>query len=239
MVVLEMFGLTPKEQAIYLAALELGETLQVALAKKAKIKRTTLREILPQLLDRGILQQKVKGKRKYLVASDPKELIKSLEEQTNKAKEALPALLALQNTLAEKPEVRFFEGVEGVKQVYELTLEVRLPIYSFISSEKMHPEIIKWVLDYYQPQKLAKKVWAYNIVAEAPENKMIMPEHGYRENKVVSKEKFPFKMEVMTFGDYVAFIHFRQNEEPSAVLIKSKAAAETVRSIHKLAWGVI
>jgi HTH-type transcriptional regulator, sugar sensing transcriptional regulator len=233
---LTSLGLSSKEQAIYLAALELGEALQQPLAKKAAVKRTTLRELLPRLLDKGILQQVVKGNRKYLKACDPKELIEKLQLQAQKAQDALPILLALQNTLKDKPEVRFYEGVEGVKQVYQLTLDVAQPMYSYIDAELVHPEIKRWVIGYYHGEKLKRAIQSYNINSPSPENKIYTPLDAYRENRTVSKEEFPFKMEVLIFGDYVAYIHFREDEEPSAILIKSKLAAETMRSAYKLAW---
>jgi len=236
---LTLFGLSPKEQTIYIANLELGPTLQVDLAQKAKMKRTTLREFLPGLLNRGTLQQKVVGKRKMLVARDPRDLIAEIDDKAKKAHDALPLLLAMQNSLSTKPEVRFFEGVEGVKQVYELTLSTGLTVYSFINSELIHPEIQKWVLEHFQQKKLERQFWAYNIVTASENVDLIMPEHGWRKNKLISKEQYPFEMEIFTFGDYVAFIHFRQTEEPSAILIKSQAAADTFLSIHKLIWNNI
>ncbi|HSX40516.1 MAG TPA: hypothetical protein VLF68_02785, partial [Candidatus Saccharimonadales bacterium] len=223
----------------YLSALELGETLQAPLAKKAKIKRTTLRELLPDLFKRGILQQKVNGKRKYLIARDPRELIAELEEKTKRAKEVLPQFLALQKVITNKPEVRFFEGIEGLKQIYQLTLDVGLTMYCFVNAEQMYPEFRTWVAQYYIPEKLRRKIWIYNIMTSGEETKSLMPEHGFRENKYISKEQYPFDMEIVVFGDYVTFHHFRQSDEPSAILIKSKAAAETMLSIHQLIWNNI
>jgi len=237
--VLQSLGMTQRQQAIYLAALELGESLQVPLAKKAKIKRTTLRELLPDLLNRGILQQKIVGKRKLVVASDPRELVLDLEEKTKQAKEALPQLLAMQNILTNKPEIRFFEGIEGLKQVYQLTLDLGLTMYCFVNTEQMYPELRQWLAEYYIPEKLRRKIWIYNIMTAGEESKSLMPEHGYRENKYIPKEQYPFEMEIVTFGDYVTFHHFRKTEEPSGIIIKSKAAAETMLSIHKLIWNNI
>ncbi len=236
---LQALHLTPREQSIYLSALELGESLQVPLAQKAKVKRTTLRELMPDLLARGILQQKVVGKRKFVIARDPRELIAELEEKTKRAQEALPQLLALQNSMANKPEVRFYEGIEGLKQIYQLTLDVGLTMYCFVNAEYMYPEFRKWVANYYLKEKLRRKIWIYNIMTAGEETKSLMPEHGYRENKYISKDQYPFQMEIVTFGDYVTFHHFRQNEPPSAILIKSKAAAQTMLSIHKLIWNFL
>ena len=63
-------GLTEAETAIYLAALELGKALPKHLAEKAKVKRPTLYQLLPSLLEKGLLSETVVGKRRYLVAED-------------------------------------------------------------------------------------------------------------------------------------------------------------------------
>ncbi len=233
---LSALGMSSREQSIYLSALEMGEALQMPLAQKARVKRTTLRELLPGLLDRGILVQKVVGKRKLLLARDPRELLAELEEKTKKAQEALPQLIALQNIMTDKPEVRFYEGIEGLKQIYQLTLDVGLTMYCFVNAEYMYPELKKWLADYYIPEKLRRKIWIYNIMTEG-ETKLLMPEHGYRENKYIPKNQYPFETEIVTFGDYITFHNFRQDEQPSAILIKSKAAAQTLFSIHKLLWS--
>lgn len=232
----ELLGLNEKEQAVYLAALELGESLQLPLAQKAGIKRTTLRELVPNLIAQGVLGEIVKGGRRFLVAKDPRELLGELRQKLDKASDAIPQLLAVQNALAAKPVVRYFEGVEGVKQVYMQTLLTGQPIYSFVTVEEIHPDIQPWLSSEYSREREKRKIWAYNITNDAGDVQQIMPASTYRENKFVSAKRFPFRMEVLAFGDFVAYIHFRKNDSPSAVLIQSQAAAITMRSIHQLFW---
>lgn len=234
--ILSSIGLDTKEQAIYLASLELGETLQLPLAKKVCMKRTSLRELLPGLLERGILQEVVHGKRKYLIARDPRDLVYLLEQKAEQARVLLPQLLAIQNIRPEKPEVRFFEGIAGIKQVYEETLNIGQPIYTFLDVSQIDPEIENWLVNDYVPSRETKSVPAYNLVNDSPKVKEIMPLTGKRENRIVPRDKFPFSMDVLVFGDYVAFDHYQKHQEPSVVLIKSQAAANTMRSIHKALW---
>lgn len=233
---LEFFGLSGKEQGIYLAALELGESLQAPLAEQAGVKRTTLRELLPDMIARGVLEQVVKGKRKLIVAKDPRLLIDGLQSKLQQAQSVLPELLALQNTLPNKPQVRFYEGVAGVKQVYEQTLKLGQTIYSFVEIEAIHPEIQKWLSGDYSRERKSRKIRALNIVNTSDKVSTIMPADEWRENKFVNSKIFPFRMEVLVFGDYVGFIHFRQTDIPTAILIQSQAAAVTIRSIHQLFW---
>lgn len=234
--ILQAFGLSERERAIYLAALEFGESLQVPLANKVGMKRTSLRELLPNLLYRGILQEVVRGKRRYILARDPRELVAELERRTQEARNALPSLMALQNNLREKPKVRFFEGVEGVKHVYEETLRVAQPLYSFVEVSTIHPEIEDWLVRYYVPRRNAKQIKNYVLVNEWAGVEELIPTGPFRLNRIVPSKEFPFRMEILIFGDYVAFVHFRKTESPSATLIQSQAAATTLRSAHQYIW---
>ncbi|MBI4022644.1 hypothetical protein HY375_00550 [Candidatus Berkelbacteria bacterium] len=232
----QAFGLDERAARIYLAALELGQALQLPLAKKAGIKRTTLRELLPSLLERGILQEVVRGKRKYLVARDPRELIAQQEQQLAGAQQALPALLAVQNSLAVKPQVRFYEGIEGVKQVFAETLRIGQPIYSFVNVAQIHPELERWLVAEYVPAREARGLHNSVIVNATANVDTLIPDNAYRHNLKVSDTEYPFAMEIDVFGDCVSLNHFRTGDQPSATLIQSQSAAETLRSLHRLIW---
>ena len=63
---LEYAGMKPKEAKIYLALLELGEASVVQIAKSAGIKRTTVYNILPDFINRGIVSTTLKRSEKYI-----------------------------------------------------------------------------------------------------------------------------------------------------------------------------
>ncbi len=236
---LRSLGLSEREVAIYLAALQSGPSLQLPLAQKAGIKRTSMREFLPDMLARGILQEVVLGKRKYLAATDPRQLVEGLQEKAKKAAESLPLLLALQSDPKDKPQVRFYDGIEGVKRVYEETLKVGLPMYSFANVAAIHPQLEEWLVKSYVPRRHSNNVQNYVLVSDTPGARELIPDDPWRYNKFVNQEKFPFKMEVLVFGDFVAFVHFSKFDEPSATLIQSQSAAVTLRSVHQLAWRLL
>src|SRR5437016_12657639 len=116
---LTILGLSDKETKVYLAALELGESLHKALADKAGIKRPTLYyEVLPQLLDKGLVTEAIKGKRKYIVAQDIEPYLALKKSQLEKAERAVPQLRALLASASIKPKLLLYEGIEGVKKVW-------------------------------------------------------------------------------------------------------------------------
>lgn len=233
---LATLGLDPREQAIYLAVLEMGEALQLPLAKRVGMQRTSLRELLPGLLARGILQERVFGKRTFLVARDPRDLIAEIKNKAEQAEQLLPQLLAMQNNLPDKPEVRFLQGVSGIKQMYEESLRIGQPIYAFLDVSSINPEIEQWLKKDYIPRREKAGILAYNLVNDSPKLTTLIPGVRGRMNKIIPRDKFPFPIDVLTFGDYVAFDHFSQHTEPSTILIRSKSAAVTLQSIHKALW---
>ena len=78
---LEYLGFKPKEAQIYLALLELGEASVVQIAKKTGIKRTTVYNILPDFINRGIITSAVRKKRKVYFIEDPRSLKNDLKEK--------------------------------------------------------------------------------------------------------------------------------------------------------------
>ena len=88
--ILTNLGLSEAESAIYLAALELGECLPAHLAEKAGIKRPLLYKLLPDLFKKDLLLETYKGKRRYLVAEDPAEIIEKKQTELKLLEEKIP-----------------------------------------------------------------------------------------------------------------------------------------------------
>src|SRR3989344_4425511 len=102
---LEYIGLKPKEAKIYLALLELGEASVVQIAKSAGIKRTTVYNILPDFINRGLAASTFKKKRKVYFIEDPRSLKNDVKEKESVIDKVMPELLAIQNVIIESKEI--------------------------------------------------------------------------------------------------------------------------------------
>jgi len=71
---LERFGLSDKESALYMALLELGQADVAAIATKAGVKRPTAYVLLDSLKDKGFVSLQDGSGRQYL-AEDPRKLL--------------------------------------------------------------------------------------------------------------------------------------------------------------------
>ncbi len=237
--ILASFGLTDTESAIYLAALELGESLPKHLAEKAGVKRPMLYKVLPDLFQKGLLSQTVKGKRRYLVAEDPEVLVEKKQSELRLLEERLPELRLLLRTATSKPKIIFYEGIEGLKKLYMDTLRGHRPILEFVSLENIHPEIEFHSKNYYIPARINKKIPIKIIVSGETESKSIKLKsdpYALREVKTINKEKFPIPLDCYIYGDNVSFAVYRTDSEPIGVIIRSKEITRTMRSLFELVW---
>ena len=115
---LKKLNLTEKEARVYLALLELGPSTPYKISKRARLKRPTAYVIAEELVEKGLIVQMTGEKQKMYIAKSPESYIEDVEGRVREAKRALPELMALQRKQSEKPNVLYFEGVEGMKQAY-------------------------------------------------------------------------------------------------------------------------
>lgn len=232
---LTSFGLSQREQIIYLNSLEKGSCLLIELANLTGIKRTTLGEIMPNLIKRGIILQTIKGKRIYYYARDPRDLISQLKDRVIEAMKFLPELLSIRHSSEVDPNIYYFDGLDGIKQIYKKILEIGQPIYAFLQVDNYDQNIKNWLEKEFIPIKINKKIRTQNIIS-SQNAKSILETNLYRENRYIDADDFPFQIEVLTFGDFVSLVHYRRSDKPSAILVQSLAAAETIKSIHQFIW---
>lgn len=120
---LTSIGLSENEARIYLSCLSLGPSKVVSIAKDAQVKRTTAYSILDALQLKGLVTIEYKGLKQLFAAESPEHLSRILESRHTQLKQALPELSALFNLQGVESIVKHYEGLEGVKNVYESILK--------------------------------------------------------------------------------------------------------------------
>lgn len=127
---LEALGLNEKEAKVYLASLELGPATAQQLAAKAAVVRPTAYVAIGGLVKRGLMSQFTKGKKQYFQAEKPDRLAhlldiekRALADREAKLKQALPMLQSLVSASGKKPEVKYYEGWDGLETMRNALLE--------------------------------------------------------------------------------------------------------------------
>ncbi|OGF20940.1 hypothetical protein A2Y83_01710 [Candidatus Falkowbacteria bacterium RBG_13_39_14] len=136
--ILTELGLTENEAAVYLAALSLGPSTILKIAKTAEIKRTTVYSVVESLKQKGLMNTELKGWKQLFVAENPEKLKHILELKRERLKNSLPDFMSLYNLKENEPFIKYYEGAESVKSIYEKTLKELRPREYFygISNEE-------------------------------------------------------------------------------------------------------
>ena len=127
---LKNLGLSENEAKVYLAMLNIGPSSVVEIAKKAEINRPTTYVQIESLKKKGLVSSHIKGKKQIFIAESPEHLESVVEDEMHKIaykkdilSEVIPELLNLYNSASDRPQVRFFEGREGLLRMQEIVLK--------------------------------------------------------------------------------------------------------------------
>jgi sugar-specific transcriptional regulator TrmB len=112
-------GLNEMEAKVYLAGLSLGPTTILKLARTSELKRTTIYSIVESLKQKGLVVTEMRGFKKYLLASAPEQLESMLNQQRERLQLAMPDLMSLHRLAGEGGAIKYYEGLEAIKSVYE------------------------------------------------------------------------------------------------------------------------
>ena len=235
---LEKLGLNEKEAKVYLALLELGESNIQGVSAKSSVKRTTVYDILESLKKKGLITEMTKNKKTILSAEDPRKIESILDEKKDTLKRVLPELLSITNVLDNKPKIKFYEGIDGIKEVYKDTLNYTdQELLAWVSEEAIHSfDNDQKFLNYYLEKRKDKKIWVRAIAPddEAMQNYKGLDEKSLRKTKLVSKEEFPFEVEINLYGkNKIGIMSFG---EKIGLIIESEKVFKTLQSTFELLW---
>lgn len=232
-------GLEEKEAKVYASVLELGEATIAQITKKSAVKRSTVYEMLELLKKKGLVSQTRNKRRPVFLAENPKKLVERLDEKKKSLEQSMPEILSMMNLLDKKPKIRYFEGLVGVKEVFEDTLEypdeeiLTLFPYPYINLGE------EYFWDHYLPMRVEKRIWARAIVPDNTENRKFafeMKEKAITKTRFVSDKAFSgFDLEIKIYGkSKVGIISYT---EDLGIIIESKKIFKGLKAIFETMWN--
>lgn len=237
---LEQFGLNGKKADVYLATLELGSSSVIEIAKKAGIKRTTCYDILLDLKNEGLISETSKGKKRLFVGEDPEKIQRNLKNKERLFSEILPQLQSIHNVRGSKPKIRFYEGKEGLKEVYADTLKYKnQELMGLASYDIINLLGHEWARGYLQG-RIKNNIYARGII---PGTEPMMKDfiskdqEQKRMTKVIDPKKYPFTIEINIYGhNKVALM---SSKEEIGLIIEGQEIHNTMKLIFQLVWDLL
>lgn len=246
---LKKIGLSENEANVYLALLELGSATAQQIAQKSSVNRPTTYVQLESLMKMGLVSSFEKesirqggASKTFFRIEDPSYLKKvvesekkALSDREKTLQELLPNLEQLYSGAGERPRVRFFEGVEGLKTAQDEFLKTKDKMVESAASLDDVLRVFPAHPEDYTPRRVQRGIHSKLIYTTArgailkdSDAKML------RESRFVPLEHFPFSSDLAIYGDNVALSVLR--DKPYGVIIESKEIANSIRALFYLAW---
>ncbi len=232
--ILQKIGLEPEQSRIYLALLKLGQAGISDIAKTTGLYRPAIYHHLPLLIERGLVSQAEKGRRKVFVAESPEHLADVVKRLGEEVQSALPELLAAYRGNQAQPMIRYFQGADGLRSVYEdllRTVKKGDVVYRY-ESPKDHKKYGKYIPREYFDRILDQREVDWLIIT----NKATRARKTNRMERVyktvpLESDQFMYDISQFIYRDRVAFIDYQSE---TASIIESPTFADFQRKIFKL-----
>lgn len=230
---LEQWGLSPKETKIYLAGLELGAVPVQDIAKKTGIERTNVYSILEGLIHQGLFMETEKSGKKYFIAESPEKLVLRLKEREKEIENVLPELKSIYNLSPQKPKVRFYEGVEGVRNFIENIRKERLSYWHIDPDPEGFVDLLGKEFS-ERIFKLANDLGLKRRIITTPNSWLKNAPEGLLRVRFLP-EKVMFHTRLYILGDLVGIILIKK--EPMIVIIEDKEINEFFKFMFENIWN--
>lgn len=226
---------------MYLALLELGRSSVSQISRKAAVNRATGYVILDSLIAKGLISISGKEPKQEYVAESPDTLPELFKNQQREAldKEARARDLAHQlksiQKLGDRPQVRFYEGENGIKAVFEDSLTATSgQIVAFTSIEDQDVSLPNYFPEYYQRRK-KKGIFMRSIFPDTPmgSERQAANEDEYRTSVLVPKEEYGIHPAINIYDNKLMIASFR---EKLGIVVESAEIADAMKKIFELAW---
>ncbi|MBT5237038.1 hypothetical protein HOL63_01555 [Candidatus Peregrinibacteria bacterium] len=236
--IIQSVGLEPHEAKLYLAGLKLGSAPASSYAKDTKLNRVTAYNYLEELVKRSMFTAAERGRTMHYTPVPPDQLSIEARKNVEALERAMPDLRSLMGSHHRAPHVRYFEGVKGVRKVYQDTLTADGELLNFANSAVVRDFWKEYDKEYVN-KRIKKGIFLKGI---APDDDMGRKVHGrdnksLREIRLVNAKEFPIHNEINIYDNKVAIVSFAEDEaDLFGVIIESKEVAETQRKIFEMAW---
>lgn len=230
-----------KEANVYLMLLSLGKGTVSEIARKAEINRTTGYDILGTLVGYGLVSVSGKEPKQEYVAESPDRILDFLEkqkektnEQLDRAQTILPQLKSVHN-VSDRPQIRFYEGKDGLKQVYEDTLTAHEPIRAYATVDDMHVTLPEYFPKYYE-RRTKKGIAIRAIIPSTPigKERAAKDTEEARETALIPSDKYYFSPEINIYDNKVMIASWR---EKLGIIVESAEIADAMKKIFELSWA--
>jgi len=241
---LEELGLTKGEADAYLALLELGESTAPDVARESGLQKSAAYFCLERLVKKGLASQLMEGNVRVFQPAPVSSMLDLVSEKERVLKQAKKTLAELSKKIAPRearPAVaKVFEGWRGTRAAFGEFLggghAGEYVVFSVSIPEDVFPRFRRFIKNIHG-KRVEKGIRARLLVSEDLRKTIGRDRQKEPRTKVrfVPRE-FSTPAVLNIFGNYTLVIIWA--EEPYALLLESRAAADSFRNYFELLWKI-
>lgn len=241
---LKHLGFNNSEIKVYFCLLENGSSSILEIAQKTNIPRATIYTIIKSLVKKGLVNMSVVGKKNRFITASPEKLLEIAEDkkyninktidEINQNWEQLQSIFSIKSG---KPKIRYYEGVEGIKSIYEDSLKSE-EIYVFCLTQN-GPRLMGDYLKKYFIRVIRKMIKTKEIVSDSKEDKEYQKEFSTSRNEIIClSQQYMSNTDYLLYQNKVVFISYKNNYQ-IGVMIQDEELARFERMRFEILWKTI
>ena len=245
---LTALGLSPNETKVYSVLLSQGESKAAEIAKALSQTRGTIHFLLNTLVKKGLVNRKGKGKEATFSPESPYKLetllkgkLQEISQVQKNLASTLPALMSKYNLAVSKPTVRYFEGKEGLKEVFkDIYAPTKPEVFGAADIERIEKVFPGFLSRSLIPKRLEGKLHSKAILPISNFTKELKEKDKEqdRETKLIDGKKYPLPAEIDVYENKVAMLSFAKGNFVG-LIVENQDIANTLKSIFDLAFEKI
>ncbi|MCX6715401.1 MAG: hypothetical protein NT077_00070 [Candidatus Taylorbacteria bacterium] len=220
-------GLTPEQGDIYQALLKNGSSIAGKLSLLTGIKRSMVYKALSQLEVTGLVKKEdAPGKVARFSPAHPgalRELIEKKKQEIETVQATLQGSLGQMvsdfNLLSGKPNVQFYEGDAGVREVLDDSLYAKKEIYSYADIEAIEKYIAK-ANEKYVAEREKFAIKKKGLVLDTPFARERLKDYhpGITETKFLKTGSAPFNTIMQIYDNKVSYLTLSDKEKIGVII---------------------
>lgn len=234
--VLSGFGFNPKDEQVYLALLEMGQTTLTPLARQLSLPVTTIQSTMHRLIKKGVVDVTKHKSRSLFEAQHPDVFKTLLTEQAKSVAGILPLLASLKTETREQARIKIFER-ERVSDILNESLNAKSKMVHEIVSAKEFQNVIGEKF-HYSKRRVQKNIRLKSLRVRSHEIKTYSAATHTKELREARflPSDLSFHASILFWDDTVAI--FSTKPEGAHIMITSKSIREMIEQIFELLWSV-
>ncbi|MBP9050322.1 MAG: hypothetical protein KBF91_03795 [Alphaproteobacteria bacterium] len=241
--VLTKLGLRANEQKVYLFCLAHQEGLFAQeISDLAEIKRSSVDLLIDRLLTQGFLARQKIGRRYRFLAQNPETILFRREQILEDFKNLIPTLNRLHASSSEI-DIRFFEGPEGIRQMYQegmLTLRLCEKKDQYILAITSGVDLTKIIPDFetfWTKRRVQQKIPVRIISPKNSESVSTMTNDPtkLRQVKRFDDSALPYRIGIEIFSKEIVGI-FSVSKPVRGIVIRDPVVAQSFACLFEILW---